>query len=308
MNYEEYNNLSSRDRQRYREGGGEVIYENPVGGKGVEMIAGDEALKQWRTTYYQNLINSGVPEKQAKVNVFYAEKIYKKFQQRMGTMYHSQVNIRSYNGHSWTIKNSCVGAGMKPLENLPIHCVRGKQAGQGKYASQYYWGKYSSTGKRDIGWVNSMVSSDDQIVRIKRMSPSNCDELIGAHLLPGECAPAGLWNHCLWLYKRLDGTIMISHSGADVRPKRIAVSSVSEAPAGYVQRGDYYIRQRGSKFNELPLRDFLAKRQGAKGYTVGTWRSAIKFVPMRTIVANNMKEMDFVAYYDGASDQDKYVA
>ena len=88
----------------------------------------------------------------------------------------------------------------------------------------------------------------------------------------------------------------------------LPVTSDSEPPAGYVQRGNYYVRLKGSKFNELPLRDFLAKRQGAKGYTVGTWKSAIKFLPLRNIVAANSRESDFIAYYENAPSNDKYLA
>lgn len=301
INYNDYRGKSEVWKRNYAKRGGEVVYENPVGGSGVDMV---KDLEKWRNDYLNSLIESGLSEEQARMNVFYAEKIYKKFQERMGTLYKSKVRIRSYNGHSWRITNNCVGGGMKAIENLPIHCVRGRQ--QHKYASQYYWGKYRN-GKHDIGWIDSMVRDKSDIIRIERLTPNNCDERIGKHLLPGECAPAGLWNHCLWLYKRFDGTIMICHSGADVRPKRISVNSVSEPPAGYnpKPRNGYYVRLRGSKVNELPFRDFLAKRQGPKGYTVGTWRARVRFVTLRKIVQNNMPQQDFVSYYNNAPSQDK---
>lgn len=278
----------------YVRGGGEIAYEMPQGGFGVEIL--DDP--NWRREYYEALRARGIPEQEAKMAVLYTEFIYGKMRERMGSAFESQVHIRNYDGSDWTIKNSCVGGIMKNFEMLPFEIVRGRQAG--KNASAFYWGTYRD-GSRDFRqycYLRTLVSSDSHVIKM-RVGPGNVDELIGPHLAPGECAPAGLWNHALWIYKRLDGTVMIAHSGADVRPQKIAVGSVDEPPAGYIRQGSYYVKQRGSKFNELPLRDFLARRQSV--YPAGTDRSEIAFVPMSTLVSDNMAsrgEREFFAFYE----------
>lgn len=275
-------------------GSAEIAGEMPQGGSGVEIL--DDP--NWRREYYESLRARGISQQEAKMAVLYTEFIYGKMRERMGSAFESQVNIRNYDGSDWTIKNSCVGGIMKNFEMLPFEIVRGRQAG--KNASAFYWGTYRD-GSRDFRqycYLRTLVSSDSHVIKM-RVGPGNVDELIGPHLAPGECAPAGLWNHALWIYKRLDGTVMIAHSGADVRPQRIAVGSVDEPPAGYIRQGSYYVKQRGSKFNELPLRDFLARRQSV--YPAGTDRSEIAFVPMSTLVSDNMAargERDFLAFYE----------
>lgn len=285
-------------------GGGGQFYGHPretyytsaeVIGSGLEMMRNETA---WRDALYADLLAKGVSENQAKMTVFYSREIYMRMRSRLGQMYEQPVKIDSADGHSWTVKNSCVGHTMKVVENLPIAILSGSQAGE-KYASNFYWGEING---RNESFLESLVRDRSSVIS-EHVQPYNVDEIVGRYLAVGECAAAGLYNHAFWIYKGLDGRIMMCHSGADTRPNRVSVSSVSEMPAGYRREGDFYIRIRGSKVNEVPLAYFLGKQAHKYGS-----RDILEFVPLRTIIADNLAVNggkmagQLASYYEGNKD------
>ena len=301
MNPEENKEYRRRSLEKgFVEGG--YTYERPTGGKGIDML---ESLSAWRNGLRESL-RQKVPrpsDQQIEMTLFYSESVFRNMQSVMGNLYKSQVTLTSPEGENWTIKNSCVGATMSFSEGLPLAVMRGYQAGK-RYACNKRWGskKEQALWKGGFHYISSVVSSDDLVIAERGLNPGNCDQRVGQHLAVGEPAIAGFWNHALWMYKKPNGTVMMVHSGADVRARRIPASSVDEAPAGYTLRGNNYVRNAGSKVNEIPLREFLERKK--KTYSGS--RAFVKFVPMSTLVAENLDYATgagrFTAYYEKSND------
>jgi hypothetical protein len=277
---------------------GGLTYERPTGGKGIDML-GD--LESWKEGLRESL-RKKVPqpsEREIEMTVFYSESVYANMRNVMGDYYNSQVTLQSPNGEMWTVKNSCVGGSMSFSAGLPLNVMRGYQAGK-RFACNKRWGskKEQALWRDGFHYIKSLVSRDDLVVEEHGLTPGNVDEKVGRHLAVGETAVAGFWNHALWLYKKPNGTVMMVHSGADVRARRISVSSVDEAPAGYDLRGNYYVRRGGSKVNEIPYREFLARKRS----TYSRDRAFVKFVPMSTLVAENLNysvgQGQFTSYFE----------
>ncbi len=299
--------MNPRSNKRFRRRvsekgfGGAMEFEMPHGGKGIEML---RDLKAWESRLRATLRAKNVPEGQINMTVYYSRQVYENMRSRMGSFYNSQVSIRSYDGEVWTIKNSCVGGSMSFSQSLPFRVMRGLQKGR-RFASNYRWGNHKREERGELKggfhYIRSLIPDDSMLEVERDIHPGNVDDLVGKHLAVGEPAVAGLWNHAIWLYKRPDGTVMVVHSGADVRPRKIPASSVSEAPAGYVLQGDSYVRKRGSKVNELPFREFLARRSSV--YGGGGYKSVVKLVTMSNLVQANLNyavgSSEFVAYYKG---------
>ncbi len=277
---------SVKEVEKIVRGGGDYkgeVYRAPVD----ISRARPEMLKRMRERLedlYKGLLESGMSPDMAKMGQFYAFKVYSMMIARMGKQYQSKVDIKSFDGHFWAIKNSCVGHTMKVFEGLPFGVLSGRQAGR-KFASNFAWGKYK--GKHDP-YLESLVS-DESKLKIVHPNPWDADQVVGQHLMPGETAPAALWNHVFWIYKDFDGTVMICHSGADVRPNRVPVSEVSgDGLPGYRidGSGKYYIKEKGSKVNELPLGVFLERQK----HRYAAPRNRLKFIPLTTLVQDNLSD------------------
>ncbi|MBI4231792.1 hypothetical protein HY605_01055 [Candidatus Peregrinibacteria bacterium] len=269
--------------------GGRANYHGEIAYSAVDLSHGSEEMKrrmEQRLKIFEAALNAGdVPEKYRSGVLAKARAVYEMMIGRMGTAYKGMVGIRRPEGGIWNINNNCVGHAMKVMENTGFRLLRGKQAG--KQAANFYWGPYRD-GSRDFGghfsWLRSMISSEQDLVDV-HVTPENCDSLVGQHLAVGECAPAGLWNHALWLYKDVNGVVMTCHSGADVRPRRIPATG--EMPPGYKQVGSNYVKLSGSKVNEVPLSYFLSKTQ--KNYAPP--RNSLKFVPLTKLFMGNVSGM-----------------
>lgn len=267
--------------------GGRSKYQGEIAYEAVDLSHGSEEMKQRMErrleAFEAALESSSVPEQYRSSVLAKARAAYETMIGRMGTAYKGMVGIRRPGGKLWTINNNCVGHAMKVMENTGIRLVRGRQAG--KQAANFYWGTYND-GSRDFkgrrAWLRSMIPDESYLVDV-HVTPENCDRLIGQHLAVGECAPGGLWNHAFWIYKDFNGVVMICHSGADVRPKRIAAQG--EIPPGYKRVGAYYVKQSGSKVNEVPLSYFLARTQ--KNYAPP--RNSLTFVPLTKLFMGNME-------------------
>lgn len=225
-----------------------------------------------------------------------AEKIYKAMVVRAGMSYRGKVVIQKKRmksdgsveiGKDWKITNSCVGHLMKVAENTDFYELKGRQ--KGKHSSNHVW-----SGGRDP-FFSSLVSSPDDVLRVKNIDVATIESRVGALLKNGEPAMAALWDHVFWVYKRPDGSVWMSHSGADVRPKQVSVLKVSEAPPGYRlnRAGTYYVKESGSKVNNVPLSYFIQKRGSL--YTGQDKRSKgldyIKILPLRTLVKANIQNL-----------------
>ena len=261
----------------------------------------------WETKYTKELLKKNYTKYEIQKIIKISSQVYKDAVKRLGKKYKSITTIKKSNGKNWKVNNDCVGAIMKIFENSGLRLLRGKQSKKEKGIFEYWWGqyktyiripRYNSYGKptnktkltkHDIGWVESMAESDKEVIRT-RITPENCDKIIKKYILPGGMAPAGLYNHCCLLYVRIDGTVMLYHSGKDSRPKRIKISKTTKKPSGYIKKGKYYIRLNYSKVNEIPLKEYLKKNQ--KTYKANTWRSVIKFLPLRNIIKSNIKKYD----------------
>ncbi len=279
---------------------GEVRYEPQEIARGAAEF---EARIQPRLQALRSsLAARGLPAAHIDATVLYAQKMYEQMARRMGAAYHSQVTIQSASGHRWTVNNNCVGFTMSAFENLPFAVLSGRQSGarQGSrrtYASNFYWGSFGD-GTRDR-FIRSIVSSDHHVYS-ERVTPSNADAVIGQYLAPGECAVINFWNHVGFVYKDIDGRVMLVHSGADVRPRQIDVPAGQDPPPGYERmQGTKCRRIRGSKVNEVPLGYFLAHKQT----TYGPGRNEIKLVPLSALVADNMNDSrrgsEFSSYLEG---------
>ncbi|MDA1060263.1 MAG: hypothetical protein O3B47_00525 [bacterium] len=274
---------------------GEVRYEQrEIAAPTQDILRRTEARIAALKAHYDALVAKGdiMPEYRDRIMQI-ARNIYANMNARMGTWYHSTVYIKRPGKKDWGIKNSCVGAAMKAFEDSGLRLQRGRQGG--KPAENFYWGAYRD-GSRDFkggfNWLRSMVLDDSQMVTVRRINPSNCDSLVGQYLEVGECAPAGLHNHALWLYKDVNGRIMMYHSGADVRPKRISLAAGDEVPPGYERRGNdaYKMSHRtssgktsSSKVNEIPFSLYLARKPDC---------TFVKFVPLKNLMRVNFPNLD----------------
>ncbi|MBU1992417.1 hypothetical protein KKG51_01830, partial [Patescibacteria group bacterium] len=285
--------------------GGEIFYQQdevvePTKKMKENLESRMRALKE----YYNELVAKGecTREKADKV-VSNAERIYKTMDSRMGTWYHDKVAIKRPGENPWVITNNCVGAAMKTIEDSDFRLQRGRQ--KGKSAANFYWGTYKD-GNRDFAgdrkkgfeWLKSMTDSNSQIVEEHLVNPADADAIIGPHLAPGECAPAGLWNHAIWIYKEANGRVMVYHSGGDYRPKRITLQPGEEVPPGYARSGNSNIawkqynqkrppgKQSSSKVNAVPLSYLLAQSTHYRD-NKPSFRNAIHFVPLGTLVDAN---------------------
>lgn len=241
----------------------------------------------------KNLESRGLSPEKIAYTMQQAEIVYRNMSVRQGEFYKDKVVIEKRkrgknDGESygtWSITNSCVGHTMKVLEDTDFWLNGSRQ--KGKHAGNFVWAKMN--GQRD-SWYEGLLGDQEKggVEFVENIHPNTIDEEVGKNLMGGEPAVASLWNHVFWIYKTDDGRVMINHSGVDVRPKRIAADSVVEAPPGYDLQGAFYVRRKGSKVNELPLSEFLAKKNK---YFSSEIRSKgldfLKFVPLSKLVDVN---------------------
>jgi len=275
-----------RETERPRTIGGRSKYQGEIAYSPVDISKGTEDMRQRMDLRLKalraELSAQGVPEKYHTAVLAKARAAYEMMIARMGSAFRSTVVIRRPDGSVWNITNSCVGAAMKNMENTGFQILRGRQAG--KQAANFYWGTYRGGGRDFVHyvWLRTMIPDDSYMINA-HVTPENCDSLIGQHLATGECAPAGLWNHAFWIYKDFNGVVMICHSGADVRPSRIKAEG--EMSPGYRKVGGWYVKNRGSKLNEVPLSYFLARTQ--KNYAPP--RNGLRFVPLTKLFMGNLE-------------------
>ena len=236
--------------------------------------------------HYESLVAQGsCSREEADKTLASARIIYQQMNAHAGSSYNGTVGIARPDGSPWYINNNCVGAAMKACEGTDFKMQSGRQSGTPIY--NFYWGHYrdGTTDFRQHPWLKCMVRNPNDVIS-ELVTPENADAVIGEHLAPGECAPAGLWNHALWLYKDFDGKIMMHHSGADVRPRKITAHQEEELPPGYKRSSENpgtAFRFPGSKVNDVPLSYFLAH---TKDYRPP--RNEIAFVPLHVLVKENL--------------------
>ncbi len=214
------------------------------------------------------------------LNVKILRKLYSNMESRQGKAYSDRVTIKSADDTKWTIPNKCVGHAMAVSAGLPFAVLSGRQKNKRRYASNYKWGDKSH-------YIRNLSASSETVLR-EKVTPGNVDALVGRHLAVGEAAVADFWDHVFWIYKEPDGTIMINHSGVDVRPRRITVAMGKEVPSGYSRKSGSTLctRDRGSKVNELPLAYFLSKRQNKYA---PPWNT-IRFATVSSLVTDNLND------------------
>lgn len=200
--------------------------------------------------------------------------IYQNIYGHLGSSYWEEVNLKRPNGPDWIIQNSCVGGVLKAFDGLfDLRVKRGRQAG--RPLSNFSWAD-----QIPFGWLKAIVDDEADIKTVKfsqGMEAEEIDRLVGAQLLPGEPAVATFNDHEAILFKGSDGQVMMYHSGADFRPKRIKLEDGEEPPYGYELREDGYAHKTRMRVPDVSF----ARRLGRVGNLSS---SKTNIIPLATYV------------------------
>lgn len=199
---------------------------------------------------------------------FYARKILDNYKTSLEVQkkYQSQVYIESYDGGEKrrSILNSCVGFVMAAFAGLPFK-IPGKTRARenaNRYISEYYWGKtkYAEGGKDGTNhFIPDIIGGERFRYRqIQKPDPETVDAEIGKYLAVGEYAIASLeLHHAFLVYKDIDGTVKMVHSGRHLDPAtgKFRSSRVNETTVSHYLKNTRDARNR--RLTILPISEIV---------------------------------------------------